>query len=127
MASAPGQGRLQDALLREVRVSSPGVPQTRSQQGLIGPSRTPQTFTVSIPATAVPGTIVVSAEVYPSSFAALIEALKRIITEPVVCIYCREGPAYWRSLALQTFDESSDGLIADIPSDLIASARTRLS
>jgi hypothetical protein len=123
VATAPGEGRLQDAVLRDVRVVSPGAPQSQQQQGFIGPAKSPVKFTFTIPSTAVEGTITVSAQVYPSSFSALIEALKRIITEPVICTYCREGPAYWRSLALETFGSSDASGVSGLSLDLVNQAR----
>ncbi|CDW88298.1 a-macroglobulin complement component [Stylonychia lemnae] len=98
---------ISDSIFRETSVVSPGVQQTQSQGGLVGPNQ-PAEFEVILPESMVPGTQSFIGEVYPSSFVALVRGILRLIGLPGPCFECIYGPVYANILAYQAYLKNTD-------------------
>eukprot|EP00347_Sterkiella_histriomuscorum_P004662 403359590 len=98
--------RVSDSIFRDTTVVSPGVRQSQSTSGFIGPND-PANFVANLPSSMVVGTQDLVAEVYPSSVEALIESLiSLIIGTPGPCFICIFNPLYSNLLVLAAAQRS---------------------
>ncbi len=98
-ASAGAYG---DAVTRQLNVKPKGFPFEKAFGGLLGPKK-PAKHTVTVPTSAVPGSLTATATVYPTPLANLTEALARLIQEPYGCFEQTSSTSYPLTMAQQYF------------------------
>ena len=106
-AGSPGRARLTvrasaagvaDAIVREIAIDPPGVPQHRVVNGSVsGPE---QFVNVTIPADAAAGSVSVRLKVYPSRFSELLDGLEGIFRMPHGCFEQTSSTTYPNVMAL---------------------------
>ncbi len=95
-------GEYRDVVTRQLQVKPKGFPFERSFGGVVGPKAAVK-HTVSIPASAVRGSVSATATVFPTPLANLTEALARLIQEPYGCFEQTSSTSYPLTMAQQYF------------------------
>jgi len=95
-------GSYADNVTRQLNVKPKGFPYEKAFGGLLGPKK-PAKHTVTIPTSAVPGSLTAAATVYPTPLANLTEALARLIQEPYGCFEQTSSTSYPLTMAQQYF------------------------
>ncbi|MBK7861924.1 MAG: A-macroglobulin complement component [Archangiaceae bacterium] len=95
-------GAYTDTVKRQLRVKPRGFPFEKSFGGLLK-ARGAAVHAVTIPSSAVPGSVSAFATVYPTPLANLTEALARLIQEPYGCFEQTSSTSYPLTMAQQYF------------------------
>jgi hypothetical protein len=91
-----------DSVTRQLVVKPKGFPYEKAYGGLLS-SKAPASHVITIPTSAVPGSIVATAAVYPTPLANLTEALARLIQDPYGCFEQTSSTSYPLTMAQQYF------------------------
>lgn len=91
-----------DKVTRKLRVVPRGFPVEVGEGGMLSPDKA-LSFTITIPATRVPGSVISTIAVYPTPLANLTEALERLIQEPYGCFEQTSSSTYPLVMAQQYF------------------------
>ena len=95
-------GPYADRVSRKLRVAPRGFPIEVAHGGMLKPD-TSMEFTISIPETRIPGSVVSDIAVYPTPLASLTEAMERLIREPCGCFEQTSSTTYPLIMAQQYF------------------------
>jgi uncharacterized protein YfaS (alpha-2-macroglobulin family) len=120
----------EDSLSVQVKVLPRGFPRQIAQGGAIGSqmfdTQTPTSteFSVDIPATLEPGSAQLSAKIFSSNFASLLEAIQALIQDPYGCFEQTSSTTYPMVMALQFLkaqpvqDDKIKGMVLNIEEKL---------
>jgi alpha-2-macroglobulin-like protein len=119
-------GDLTDAVSRPLRIVPPGFPKVASYSGQLSG---PQELVVKLPEHWVPGSLDVSLNVFPSSFADIQKGLSGILQEPNGCFEQASTSNYPNVMTMQYLQEhgQSDPDLARRTKDLLKKGYARLS
>jgi hypothetical protein len=95
-------GEFSDSVTRQLVVKPKGFPYEKAFGGLVS-AKAPASHSLTIPTSAVPGSIVATAAVYPTPLANLTEALERLIRDPYGCFEQTSSTSYPLTMAQQYF------------------------
>lgn len=95
-------GDYRDVVTRQLQVKPKGFPYEKSFGGLVS-AKAPVKHTVTIPTSAVRGSVSATATVFPTPLANLTEALARLIQEPNGCFEQTSSTSYPLTMAQQYF------------------------
>jgi alpha-2-macroglobulin-like protein len=119
-------GELTDKVSRPLRIVPPGFPKTASYSGQLSG---PQELTVKLPERWVPGSLDVSLNVFPSSFADIQKGLSGILQEPNGCFEQASTSNYPNVMTMQYIEQhgQSDPDLARRTKDLLKKGYARLT
>ncbi len=113
-------GSFTDRVTRPLVVKPKGFPYEKAFGGLLS-AKAPASHVVTIPSSAVPGSLVATANVFPTPLANMTEALARLIQEPYGCFEQTSSTSYPLTMAQQYF-LSHQG----VDPKMVASAKEKL-
>jgi uncharacterized protein YfaS (alpha-2-macroglobulin family) len=119
-------GNLSDAVSRPLRIVPPGFPKVASYSGQLSG---PQELVVKLPEHWVPGSLDVSLNVFPSSFADIQKGLSGILQEPSGCFEQASTSNYPNVMTMQYMQQhgQSDPDLARRTKDLLKKGYARLT
>jgi hypothetical protein len=95
-------GDFTDTVTRQLVIKPKGFPYEKAYGGLLS-SKAPASHVITIPSSAVAGSIVATASVFPTPLANMTEALARLIQEPNGCFEQTSSTSYPLTMAQQYF------------------------
>jgi uncharacterized protein YfaS (alpha-2-macroglobulin family) len=121
-------GTYADHVVRRLRVVPRGFPVTQARGGMLSPDSA-LSFTISIPANRVPGSIRSDIAIYPTPMANLTKALERLLQEPSGCFEQTSSTTYPVVMVQQYFasHQGVDPQLADRGKDLLKKGYERLT